>query len=277
MSKQKKWSFSKLNSFHTCPYSWYLSYIQHKKGRDSVYGNLGTCFHECMENMFKGEMTIEDAREEFKQEFELCEMLGLDFPSEKSKKNYYKAITHCLTHYKPFPKEYDYKTEVYFQFELLDGVIMNGYIDLIQIDKENKTMRVIDYKTSSKFTKKELMSEKVMQLILYSMYLEEIYTDYKILNPQFMMAKYTRNKRGTMIDRSTIDEDLDTYDYGMCFVEVEYTQEMKDALIKYVTETIDEINLKDECDEKDWKPENRNDFFCKQLCTHYPYCKYAKK
>lgn len=277
MSKQKTWSFSKLNTFHNCPYEWRLSYIEHKKGRDSVYGVLGGKIHECFEAIFKGEMTIEEAKEEWKSEFELCEMLGMEFPTEKSKDKYYKSIMHCLEHYEAYPDNYIYKTEMHFKFELVEGIMMQGFIDLVQIDKENKTMRVIDYKTSSKFTKKELISEKVMQLILYSMYLEDTYPDYKILNPQFQMLKYSRNKRGTMIERCDIQEDIDTFDYKQCFVEVEYTQEMKDALIKYVTETIDEINLKDECDEKDWKPEDRNDFFCKQLCQHYEYCKYAKK
>ena len=64
------------------------------------------------------------------------------------------------------------------------GLAFNGYIDLVLIDHKDKTIQILDWKSSSKFSKKELESEKVFQLILYSMVIKdtlgEEYKEYKI-------------------------------------------------------------------------------------------------
>ena len=62
------WSFSKLSSYHNCAYAWYLTYVLHEKGEDNVYGVLGNSIHDCVESMCKDEMTIEEAKEKFKQD-----------------------------------------------------------------------------------------------------------------------------------------------------------------------------------------------------------------
>lgn len=277
MGKRITWSYSKLSSYHTCPYSWYLTYVQHKRGNDNVYGVLGGKIHECLEQIFKGKMDIEEAKRQWIEEFEMCELLDMKFPTEKSKENYFNSMIHCLDHWRPYPDGYKYLTELHFVFEPIEDIQVQGYIDLIQVDQENKTMRVIDYKTSSKFSKKDLESEKVYQLILYSMYLEEAYPNYKILSPMFEMLKYTRNKRGTVIERNTVDDLFDNFDYERCFVEVEYNKEMKEKLKEFITSTINEIEKHDINVEEDWIPENPNTFYCKNLCGHYNDCVYAAK
>lgn len=277
MGKQITWSYSKLSSYHNCVYGWYLSYIRHQKGEPNVYGILGGCIHNCLEQIFKGKMDIEEAKRQWIEEFEMCELLDYKFPTEKSKENYRNSMLHCLQNWEEYPSDYKYLMELHFVFEPIEDVRLQGYIDLVQIDKENKTMRVIDYKTSSKFSKKDLESEKVFQLILYSMYLEEAYPDYKILNPCFEMLKYTRNKRGTVIERNTVDDLFDNFDYKRCFIEVEYNGEMKEKLKEFITSTIDEIKKHDVDVEEDWIPEKPNAFYCKNLCGHYNNCPYAAK
>lgn len=272
MSKRITWSYSKLSSYHTCPYSWYLTYVLHQRGEDNVYGVLGGKIHECLEQIFKGKMDIEEAKRQWIEEFEMCELLDMQFPTEKSKENYFNSMIHCLDHWRPYPDDYKYLTELHFVFEPIEDVQVQGYIDLVQVDQENKTMRVIDYKTSSKFSKKDLESEKVFQLILYSMYLEDTHPDYKILNPCFEMLKYTRNKRGTVIERNTVDDLFDNFDYKRCFVEVEYNKEMKEKLKEFIISTIDEIEKHDTNVEEDWIPENPNTFYCKNLCGHCDNC-----
>ena len=56
------WSFSKLSSYHNCKYAWYLTYVEHIKGEDNIYGVLGNSTHDCLELMCKDEMTIEEAK-----------------------------------------------------------------------------------------------------------------------------------------------------------------------------------------------------------------------
>jgi len=38
-------SFSKLTTFHTCPYSYYLTYIKENPRKQNVYGYLGGKVH----------------------------------------------------------------------------------------------------------------------------------------------------------------------------------------------------------------------------------------
>lgn len=277
MGKQITWSYSKLSSWHNCHFGWYLNYVLHQRGDENVYGTLGGKIHDCLERIFKGEMTIEKAKEEWITEFEMCELLDYKFPTEKSKENYFNSMIHCLDHWEEYPSDYKYLTELHFVFEPIEGIQVQGFIDLVQIDEKNKTIRVIDYKTSSKFSKKDLETEKVFQLILYSMYLEEMYPDYKILNPCFEMLKYTRNKRGTVIERNTVDDLFDNFDYKRCFIEVEYNDKMKNKLKTFITSTIDEIEKHNPDVEEDWIPEKPNAFYCENLCGHYSECPYAAK
>ena len=134
------------------------------------------------------------------------------------------------------------------------------------------------------FSKKDLESHKVFQLILYSMYLEKEYPDYKILNPAFYMLKYARVKndvtgRESIRERididDTIHEVLEPY-----IVEVQYNDNMKDKLKQYINEVTLDIAFNDEEEESDWYPTveelRNNTFYCKNLCSHKKKCKFYK-
>ena len=143
-------SYSKLSSFQNCPYGYYLTYIQHIKGEDNVYGILGNVVHDMYELLTKDEITIEEAKEKFKQEYELCKFLGLTFPTKMSEEKYVYDVEHSFDYFiKPTGR---LEQERYFQIEI-ENKTFRGYIDLIIFDDKNKTIRVIDYKTSSRFSK----------------------------------------------------------------------------------------------------------------------------
>lgn len=273
-------SYSKLSSFQNCPYGYYLTYIQHIKGEDNVYGILGNVVHDMYELLTKDEITIEEAKEKFKQEYELCKFLGLTFPTKMSEEKYVYDVEHSFDYFiKPMGR---LEQERYFQIEI-ENKIFRGYIDLIIFDDKNKTIRVIDYKTSSRFSKKDLESHKVFQLILYSMYLEKEYPEYKILNPMFYMLKYVNviNEKG----RTSIKEiyDIDELRYEVVsplMVEVQYNDTMKEKLIKHIQEVTLDIAFNDEDEESDWYPTaeelRNNSFYCKNLCSHKKSCKFYK-
>lgn len=302
MSSKELFSFSKLSSFHSCEYGYHISYHQHKKGDNNCYGILGGVIHDELEKLVKGETTIEEAKEQWSNEFDLCEFMGYDFPTEKSKSNYKEDILHFLDTFKPLELKEPH-TEEYFEMEV-DGVQMRGYIDLFDVDHEAKTVKCIDYKTSSKFTKKDLASEKVFQLILYCMYLEEQYPEYTILNPEFLMIKYVKqiDGRHKVVERKDLDP-LFCDNFEAWHLEVQYNDEMKNKLKIYVKETVAKINNKcddyaveyneakeqaelfgedfseqnkDELIAKVWKP-NVNPFYCANLCNHRKTCKFNKE
>lgn len=275
------WSFSKLSSYHNCAYAWYLTYVLHEKGEDNVYGVLGNSIHDCLESMCKDEMTIEEAKEKFKQDYDMCKFLGMNFPTENTEKKYIYDIEHAFDFFEK-PKG-RLEEERYIEFEI-ENKKFRGYVDLIIFDDEKKTIQVLDWKSSSKFSKKDLESHKVFQLILYSMYLEKEYPDYKILNPVFYMLKYARVKndvtgRESIRERididDTIHEVLEPY-----IVEVQYNDNMKDKLKQYINEVTLDIAFNDEEEESDWYPTveelRNNTFYCKNLCSHKKKCKFYK-
>ena len=275
------WSFSKLSSYHNCAYAWYLTYVLHEKGEDNVYGVLGNSIHDCLESMCKDEMTIEEAKEKFKQDYDMCKFLGMNFPTENTEKKYIYDIEHAFDFFEK-PKG-RLEEERYIEFEI-ENKKFRGYIDLIIFDDEKKTIQVLDWKSSSKFSKKDLESHKVFQLILYSMYLEKEYPDYKILNPALYMLKYARVKndvtgRESIRERididDTIHEVLEPY-----IVEVQYNDNMKDKLKQYINEVTLDIAFNDEEEESNWYPTveelRNNTFYCKNLCGHKKKCKFYK-
>ena len=275
------WSFSKLSSYHNCAYAWYLTYVLHEKGEDNVYGVLGNSIHDCLESMCKDEMTIEEAKEKFKQDYDMCKFLGMNFPTENTEKKYIYDIEHAFDFFEK-PKG-RLEEERYIEFEI-ENKKFRGYVDLIIFDDEKKTIQVLDWKSSSRFSKRDLESHKVFQLILYSMYLEKEYPDYKILNPVFYMLKYARVKndvtgRESIRERididDTIHEVLEPY-----IVEVQYNDNMKDKLKQYINEVTLDIAFNDEEEESDWYPTveelRNNTFYCKNLCGHKKKCKFYK-
>ena len=275
------WSFSKLSSYHNCAYAWYLTYVLHEKGEDNVYGVLGNSIHDCLESMCKDEMTIEEAKEKFKQDYDMCKFLGMNFPTENTEKKYIYDIEHAFDYFEK-PKG-RLEEERYIEFEI-ENKKFRGYVDLIIFNDEEKTIQVLDWKSSSRFSKRDLESHKVFQLILYSMYLEKEYPDYKILNPVFYMLKYARVKndvtgRESIRERididDTIHEVLEPY-----IVEVQYNDNMKDKLKQYINEVTLDIAFNDEDEESDWYPTaeelRNNSFYCKNLCGHKKKCKFYK-
>ena len=153
---KEKFSFSKLDTFNTCPRSYYLTYIKKVEREENVYGFLGSSFHDCLEKLQKKEITIKEAKDKFLNDISTTEIFEMEFPTEKSKKNYIECLMAYLDSYERLPID-NFETEEYFEFEI-EGVIMRGYIDLYFIKDNN--IYVLDYKTSSKFSKNDLEKKK---------------------------------------------------------------------------------------------------------------------
>ena len=275
------YSYSKISSFHNCSWSWYLRYIRGIEGKNNVYGILGNVIHDCYEEITKGELTIDDAIQTFSEKYYNCIEEGYKFPTENSGDKYYQDIIHSFKSFENF-KYCEMKQELYFEYELCD-IKFRGYIDLVLINHKDKTIRILDWKSSSKFSKKDLKSNKVFQLILYSLVIKntlgEEYKDYKVINPVFYMLKYCEVKRKSTGIKSIIErvDFNDEYEYCNPFlVEINYNQDMINKLKDYINDVYTDIILRDTEDETEWYPEETNDFFCKNLCGYSDNCKFYK-
>ncbi|MER0285347.1 PD-(D/E)XK nuclease family protein [Clostridioides difficile] len=263
------YSFSKLNTFYTCPFQYYLTYIKNLDREQNCYGYYGNELHRLLEELQQRKMTNQEAIQKYNEVIEYANLMDYNFPTPNSRINYLECILHYLEYFVPIECD-KYCIEEYFEY-YINGITMRGYIDLYYII--GNKVYVIDYKSSSKFSKKDL-SKKSMQLILYAMYLKEKYPDKMIEYVAFDMCKYIKNEKGVLIERNKIDN---IRNYERAIVKIKYTKALEQQLIAFVTDTVKQIKQLDFNDESVWckNDDKSNQFFCKTLCSHYGKgCKY---
>jgi RecB family exonuclease len=264
LMSEVKYSFSRLESFHTCKRNYYYTYIEGNRSGDNIYSFLGTVTHELTQAIIQKQITNEEAAQRFLEAIDDAEMLDLPWMSENVKNNYVSCITHFFEHYSAVENN-TIRIEDYFEIDI-NGSIMRGYIDLYY--RIGNDIYIIDLKTSTKFAKKDL-PKKSRQLILYAIALSEKYPDYNIIL-QFNMLKYVLRK-GKLVERNKLDL-FDEFSDGI--VTVDYSDESIQEVKDYVTSTVNEINSIDKSDIVYWgmgyNPEK--DFFCKNLCGNRNKC-----
>lgn len=277
MSEKEKFSFSKLSCYGNCPKNYYLTYIKSVERSQNIYGLAGGDAHEIVQSLEIGEITNKEAIKEWQSKMNMYEFFGEDnFPTAKSKENYITDVTAYFKNFKPLPiSGREVLIEKEFEVEI-EGIIIRGFIDLTLIDHDKKEIEVIDYKTSSKsgFTSKNLV-KKCYQLILYSLALQKLYPDYKIVKCAFDMLKYGVDSKGKVKERKDIKLEKES-EYERYFIEIPFNQENIDLFKKFVNESMNDINKAKE--KNIWNVDKTNfSFFCKFLCSTAEYCQEYQK
>lgn len=142
------WSFSRLNV--TCPYEFYLHYIECNDSVESFYGQFGTFCHKILEKYASGELSEFELPMYYEDHFD--EEVWMDAPPNK-----YKDIKEEY-----FNKGYDYfmnpaleldkyeilgiEKEVRFKIGEIDMV---GYIDLLLKEKATGKIIIEDHKSGT--------------------------------------------------------------------------------------------------------------------------------
>ena len=248
------WSFSRLSSFHQCPYGFHLKYIECNKGDSNFFGQYGSFVHKILEMYVKGELSIFEISQYYEDNFHL--EVTLNAPSNKYtdiRQSYYDKGLEYLDNIDLILDDYEVlgvEKEVKFT---IGGYEMIGYIDLLLKDKKTGGIIVLDHKSATiKFTKKGEVSktnlkdvEKFkMQLYLYSMAVKEEYGIYPI-SLQWNLFK---------------DQNWLTVEFN--------EDEYKNAL-KWAEETVKAIER-----ETAWLPSPSN-YFCYNICDmRYKACEY---
>lgn len=266
--EQTIYSFSKLEKFNQCQYSYYLTYIKKLRSPDdgNIYGVLGSEVHSILEHLQTQKITKETALERFNEKVDEVLLFGMEFATPKSGEKYVQDVRHYLENYERFDVE-DFEIEEHFITDI-DGIKVQGYIDLYYKD-ENGLIHVVDYKTSTKFSKKD-MPKKTRQLILYGYALEQLKKG-KVKEISFDLLKYCSKpwrKTVTLKERCELSE-LEYYPRAL--VTREYNQESVEEMKSYIKGIVQDIESKDPDNEFDWKPTTdfRTNYFCSHLCEHY--------
>lgn len=182
-------SISKLDTINNCLYEAYRTYKLHERGENNIYGIMGTKIHDTLEGIILGKNTESDLLLAVNSELEEMEMLGIDFPKDRTggdsiKNGWMQNMNHfCNTFVCP---KGDFKTEEFFLYTTKNGVVVQGYIDLIRTNK-NETISIFDWKTSSMYSKSELLSHG-RQLIIYALAKEQ--EGFTVDRVAWIMIKY---------------------------------------------------------------------------------------
>lgn len=207
------YSISRIDTINNCLAEARKTYILHEKGRDNIYGVLGTRMHETLENIINNKATEEDLLPAMNAELDDMDMVGINFPKDFSggdsiRTGWIENMKHFCKNYTAPENKSDFKTEELFIYKTPKGRYFIGYIDLQEYITE-KEIRIFDYKTSSMYAGEELKKHG-RQLVIYSMAKEqEGYTVkdaswifLKYVDVSFMGKKTVKSKEKTLINKT---------------------------------------------------------------------------
>ena len=244
--KNMRWSYSRINSFHQCPYGWYLTYIKGVPSIGGFYSDFGLFGHEILEKYLKKELSMFELADYYEDNYEKCVThKAPPFPKGLGQKYYGEGLAY-FENFTGFDKEIT-SVEEKIDFTTKNGYEFIGYLDLLLKDDDGEYI-VVDHKCSNPLRKKTTKKNGVefvldntkikgykKQMYIYAIDIKQRYDKF----PKQMWINFFKANLIHKID----------------FIEDEYLE-----VVKWVDDSIDAILA-----ETVWK-ENISDYFCKYLC-----------
>ena len=235
------WSFSRLNSFYTCPAMWKLSYIDCEKGLSNSFADFGTFCHELLEKYANGEAEIYELASMYEEGY--AQAVPLPFPPNKYVSladKYYQAGLDYMENFEGFGDYEIIEAEKELKFKI-DNYNITGYIDLLLKDKDGG-LHIYDHKSSTVKSKtSEKAKEYWKQMYLYSI---GIYEEYKIYPKQIHINAFKEGKVYT----------------------IDFDEKEVEKVKQWVLDTIDLIKK-----ETKFLPKS-DSFFCNFICNFRNTC-----
>jgi len=238
------WSFSRVETYDSCPHRWFLKYIKERDDVDKFYATYGSFMHKLIEQYYTGELMREDMVSKFLTEFS-NEVRGFR-PKSSTVKKYIECGVEYLKNFKPFPFEMiAVEKEVKFS---VNGIPFIGYIDFLGsrdgeiyiVDNKSRDLKPRSTREKPNTKDKEL-DEMLKQLYLYSAAVKQEYGKY----PAGLC--------------------FNCFKYGV-FIEEPFRMEEYEKTIEWVTQKIHSIE-----DTEDFEP--KPDYFnCFYLCGVSDHC-----
>lgn len=247
---QMIWSFSRLNSFYNCKKEWKMHYIDCEESRDNAFSQFGTLVHVGNEKYEKGELSLFDVVDWYKEHFD--EYVTERFPYNAYKdlrESYYQAGLSYFENIDLMLEKYDILgIEKRVEFKI-GKVPFIGYIDLLLRDKETKEITILDHKSASlKLLKSGKISktdeahflEFKRQLYLYSKAVKEQYK-----RVDYLQWNMFRDQRQIVIP---------------------WNKDEYEEAIKWAKDTLKAIKTEAEWEEK------YDRFYCDYMCGMRDHC-----
>lgn len=189
-------SASRVKKFKQCELSYYYCYVEKIKQEDTYYTVIGNFIHKVLENVvneknnekdlkklikFSYNKTLEDKDKELSK---IIEKITPEMKNEVKKwlDNYYKFET------KNKKLDDALQAELAFQLPIEKNdytILIRGFVDRIDCDKKNKTIEIIDYKTAKNYKYLD-----PFQLYLYSIPVQNVFPDYKVISGSYQLVRY---------------------------------------------------------------------------------------
>lgn len=255
------WSWSKMNTFITSKYEYFLKYIKHipEDRTDCVYAPLGSICHTALEKYYTNQIKYNDMITDFENGWIMnIDVINLKFDRNDEDKNknisekYKYNLKHFFKHHKPI--EYKTNIEKFISVKIGEN-LFQGYIDCCYKDNEGN-IHIIDFKTSTKFSGKTI-EEKSGQLVVYATALIQAGIPIEKIKIGFNFLKYctveyeqsngTNKKRD--IERCKIGTSLKS-NAKMWLKKSNYSEEEIEQYLNILTETNDITCLPKEIQEK---------------------------
>ncbi len=169
-----RWSFSSVNSYHTCPQAFKYGYLDALPRVGNAFSDWGTFMHSLMERYFNGELEFFELSQAYIDGYQNA--IQCDFPPNRFcnlSQRYYDAGKNYLD---SFDGLFDNCEIIGVEERVklnIDGRPFIGVIDLVV--QHGDEIWVVDHKSKGAFKSKRELSEYARQLYLYSIYIHEKY------------------------------------------------------------------------------------------------------
>lgn len=164
------WSYSRITSYETCPYRFFLTYILKLEKKRLFFSDYGSFIHSIIEKYLNGELKKKELDKYYLSEFQK-NVVGRA-PNLSIFKNYFQQGLHYMKNF-TFPYNNVLEVEKKINFTIGDKPFV-GFIDAVANDVgidivDNKSRDLKQRSTCKKPTKSDKELDKYLrQLYLYS-------------------------------------------------------------------------------------------------------------
>jgi hypothetical protein len=248
-----RYSYSQLEQFDECPYSFYLQRIEDNK--DKLVGNSfasqGTLIHDLIDQWAKGKLTRDQLVPEYKRRYPL--EVENKWPRILASKGYaQKTYEQGLQYFEDFDEfeGYEIVTSEHRFTTRIHGRKFVGVVDMVLRDKTTGKMIILDHKSKSESSFKKAGEKMYRQQFLYSKWFKEKYKQF----PDILMFNLFKE---------------DGLKMSQPFDEAKYKE-----VLRWATETIEKIENYDLFDWYATKEgaDEKPDFFCHEICSCRKMC-----
>lgn len=242
------WSYSRLSSFESCPYAWFLRYIRGEEEEPMFYASYGSFIHHLIERYYNGDLAKEDMPTAFLLGFS-SEVRG-ERPPQSTVVKYIGAGRDYMQNFEPFPFEKRaVEQEIHFDVNGKNFVAFVDYIGerdgkLAVIDNKSRDLKPRSGRKTPTAKDQEL-DDMLRQLYLYAHGIKQEYGEL----PSLLCFNCFKNRQ---------------------FIEEPFNQKAYEEALAWADKAIETI-----ASEEDFHP-YIDYFHCKYLCGFHHECCYSE-